>query len=110
MKRLIAVILLVVLLLCGCSHEVKIDEASIVTRTGTVTDRAMAKPSGRTEFWYESYPYVSIEFEDGSGLCVWNMNEIDVSSKIGIGSVVEVTYGLQANSDFWILIDIKEVE
>ena len=107
MERLIAFLILCALLLCGCAQEIQIDEASIVTRTGTVTDRAMAS-EGNGKIWDKSYPYLGIEFADGTAICVWNKNDID--HDVEIGDTVEVTYGLQRNTDHWILIDIKDTE
>lgn len=105
MKRLIAMVVLATLL-CGCSHEVQITDGSVATRTGTVTDAAMAS-EGTGKIWNKSYPYLTVEFEDGTVVCIWNKNDID-DSGIKTGDTVEVTYGLQKNTDHWILIDIKE--
>ncbi len=107
MKRLIAMILLVVFLLGGCAQNITVDESTIVTRTGTVTDRAMAFPEGSGKIWDEASPYLGIEFEDGTVICIWNKHDVKNDAKIG--DIVEVTYGLQENTDHWILIEIKEV-
>ena len=109
MKRIIIFSLLLLILLSACAPEVQLDASTTVTRTGTVTDQAMACPDGGGKIWDESYPYLGIEFEDGTGLCIWNKNQVYISEQIVIGSVVEVTYGLQQNSNHWILIEIKEI-
>ena len=106
MKRFTVIALLLAFLLCGCSQEIVIDHTTIVTQTGTVTDHAMAS-EGRGKIWDNSYPYIGIELEDGTGICVWNKK--DVANTVEIGDTVEVTYGLQEGTDHWILIEIKEV-
>ena len=103
------VLLLSVFLLMGCTQEVQIDEASIVTGTGTVTDRAMAFPNGSGKLWDESFPYLTVKFEDGTELCVWNKRDVNVPDDIQIGDTVEITYGPQENTDHLILVDIKEL-
>ena len=110
MKRLIAVFFLIVMLLWGCVPQIRLDASTSVTRTGTVTDRAMATPSGSNKLWDQSYPYVSIQFEDGTGLCLWNKLNMNIPEEIGIGDTVEVTYRQQSDTDLWILTNIKEVE
>ena len=107
MKQLIALFVFTALLLCGCAQEIKIDESTIVTRTGTVTDHAMAS-EGTGKIWDASYPYLSVEFEDGTGICIWNKTDVDYD--VEIGDTVEVTYGLQQNIEHWILINIKDTE
>ncbi len=107
MKQLIALFVLTALLLCGCAQEIKIDESTIVTRTGTVTDHAMAS-EGNGKIWDASYPYLSVEFEDGTSICIWNKTDVDYD--VEIGDTVEVTYGLQQNKEHWILINIKDTE
>ena len=108
MKRFVALTIILLVLLCGCAQEIQIDEASIVTETGTVTDRAMAS-EGSGKLWDESYPYLTVKFEDGSELCVWNKRDVAVPDDIRIGDTVEITYGLQENTDHLILVDIKEL-
>ena len=103
------ILLLSVFLLMGCAQEVQIDEASIVIGTGTVTDRAMAFPNGNGKLWEESFPYLTVKFENGTELCVWNKRDVNIPDDIQIGDTVEITYGLQENTDLWILIDIKEL-
>lgn len=102
------IFILSALLLCGCSRRVDIDATTTVTRTGTVIDQAMASPTGSYKIWEESYPYFSVEFEDTTGICVWNKINVD-TSHIEIGDTVEITYGLQKSTGHWILINIKEV-
>ena len=102
------VLLLSIFLLMGCRQEIQIDEASIVAGTGTVTDRAMAS-EGSGSFWDNSYPYLTIEFEDGTEICVWNKLDVN-TDKIETGDTVEIIYGCQTGSGHWILIHIEEVE
>ena len=101
MKRLIAIILLVTLLLCGCAI---IDESTVVTRTGTVTDHAMAEYYSR----HNSYQYLSVEFEDGTGVCAWNIKGIP--HDVQCGDTVEITIGRETGFDQeWVLLEIKKV-
>lgn len=109
MKRLTAIFLLLVTLLCGCAPEIQLDPSTNFIRTGTVTDRAMATPNGSHKIWEEAYPYVSVEFEDGTGICLWNKMNIDIPETIGIGDTVEVIYGLERDTNLWIVTNIKEV-
>ena len=106
----ILAVLLALLLFQGCTPKIAIDASTTVTRTGTGTDRAMATPSGGNKIWDESYPYIGIEFEDGTGICLWMKLNTKIPEGIEIGDTVEVTYSLQAGTDLWILTNIKEVE
>ena len=109
MKRVAAAILLLVILLCGCTPEIRLEPTTNLIRTGTVMDCAMASPSGSHKIWDKSYPYLSIEFEDGTAVCLWNKLNIDIPEQIGIGDTVEVIYALESGTDHWILTNIKEV-
>ena len=110
MKRMTIIILLAVLLLWGCTPEIRLDASTTVTQTGTVTDRAMATLSGSNKIWNQAYPYVGIELDDGTGICLWIKMNTKVPEEIGIGDTVEVTYSLESGTDLWILTNIKEVE
>ena len=109
MKRIIVFGLLFVILLSACTPEIRIDASTTVTRTGTVTDRAMATPSGGNKIWDAAYPYIGIVFEDGTGICLWNKMNINIPEEISIGDTVEVTYSRQSGTDLWILTNIKKV-
>ena len=109
MKRIIVFGLLLVMLLSACAPAIQLDTATTVTRTGTVTDRAMATPNGGNKIWDAAYPYVGIAFEDGTGICLWNKTDTEIPEEITIGDTVEVTYSRQSGTDLWILTNIKEV-
>lgn len=109
MKRFIAFSLLLVILLSACTPEIQLDASTTVTRTGTVTDRAMATPNGGNKIWDIAYPYVGIAFEDGTGVCLWNKMDTKIPEEISIGDTVTITYGLQEGTDHYILIEIKEM-
>ena len=110
MKRIIVFCLLLLILLSACVPAIQLDTSTTVTRTGTVTDRAMATPNGENKIWDTAYSYVGITFQDGTGVCLWNKTEIVIPEEITIGDTVEVTYSLQTGTDLWILTNIKEVE
>lgn len=101
--------LFIIIILCSCGPEFKLDASTTAVRTGTVTDRAMATPSGSHKIWDKAYPYVSVEFEDGTGICLWNKMNIDIPESIGIGDTVEVIYSLEQSTELWILTSIKKV-
>ena len=109
MKNTVIFIILLAVLLCGCVPKIHLDAATTVTRTGTVTDRAMAS-EGNGKLWDNSYPYLTVVFEDGTEICLWNKLNTLIPEEIRVGDNVEVTYSLQANTDHWILTNIQEVE
>ena len=109
MKRIIVFSLLLMILLSACAPAIQLDTSTTVTRTGTVTDRAMATPNGGHKIWDTAYPYVGIAYEDGTVVCLWNKMDIKIPEEISIGDTVEVTYRLQSGTDLWILTNIKEV-
>ena len=73
-------------------------EDSIVTRQGTVTDRAMS----------EGLPYVTVEFPDGTAVCCWGvLTDVPIPEAVCTGRNVEVTYGTEKDRDRQILLDIR---
>ena len=99
MKRIFAS-LLALLLLCGCTSHRDVVADSIVTGTGIVVDRAMS----------DGYPYIGIEFADGTELCIWSLAEIEIPDHIDVGDSVEIRYGIQKNTGKYIIVDICEIK
>ena len=102
-------ILFIIIILCSCGPEFKLDASTTAVRTGTVTDRAMATPSGGHKIWDKSYTYIIVKFEDGTSVCLWNKPNINIPEDIGIGDTVEVIYSLEQNTELWLLTRIKTV-
>lgn len=99
-----SVILLLILLVCfgiwtvWFDTEPNVVEGTETTATAVITDRAMS----------DSIPYLSVEFPDGSALCLWDPQGKVIPDGLNIGDPVEVTYGKQDGFDRYILLDVKK--
>ena len=74
-----------------------IEPGTETTATGVVMDRAMASNT----------PYLSIEYSDGSGVCLWDPTENKIPNDVHVGDEVTVTYGKESGKDRYILLEIQ---
>lgn len=99
MKKAVFITLavLVVVGIILLSQEPSIEPGTKFTATGIVVDRAMASNT----------PYLSIEFPDGTGICLWDPEDNKISNDILIGDEVTVIYGKESGKDRYILLEIE---
>lgn len=93
-------ILVVLLLLSGCAPAPALQDGTAETKAGSVVDLAMN----------DGFPYVGIEFEDGSADCFYGLTKNAIPDGIAVGDKVELTYGLDERTNRWFVIELREME
>lgn len=68
------------------------------TASALIADRAMS----------DGLPYLGVTLEDGTELCLWDLQGDAIPEEITIGETIQVTYGKQEGLDRYILLDISK--
>lgn len=104
MKKREAVTVLFLALLAGAGvfllfqkPEVKAD--TVTTVRGTVQDRAMS----------EGISYISVETEADRTLMCWNLYDRQIPETVTVGSIVEITYGLEEAHNRYVLLEVEKL-
>ena len=82
------------------------------SHTGVVVDRAMSHihPVEPAFPWSESRPYLGLELEDGSGLCLWEGDVFDIPDGVSVGDRVRADSALEEDTGLLIVTAIEALD